>query len=349
MPKMPLNIENIIDIELFDEILRIDSTSGSERELACFLVERLPGLLNCSVETHEVGDGTVNLLLKWGDNPQVFFCTHLDTVPPYIVPQFIEKPHGDLLIKGRGSCDAKGQIISMIAACKQLEQEGYSNFALLLLAGEETGSWGAKAYTRDCAGGDYVIVGEPTDGKMVTASKGTKCFDVTIMGKSCHSGYPQQGVSAIERFVDFINELRAVEFTPDPVMGDTTYNIGKLESNNAQNVLSPQVHFRLYFRTTAASDAMVTQVMQQLRRDYIAIEALGGDTPMSYFTLPDFETTTVAFGSDAPRLTGFKHRALCGAGSILVAHQPSECVLLSELEKASEQYVAMYKAINGIH
>ena len=93
---------------------------------------------------------------------------------------------------------------------------------------------------------------------------------------------------------------------------------------------------------------MVTQVMQQLRRDYIAIEALGGDTPMSYFTLPGFETTTVAFGSDAPRLTGFKHRALCGAGSILVAHQPSECVLLSELEKASEQYVAMYKAINGV-
>ena len=61
MPKMPLNIENTIDIELFDEILRIDSTSGSERELACFLVERLPELLNCSVETHEVGDGTVNL------------------------------------------------------------------------------------------------------------------------------------------------------------------------------------------------------------------------------------------------------------------------------------------------
>ena len=40
-------------------------------------------------ELMEVGDGTLNLLLSWG-TPRVVFCTHMDTVPPYIAPKFPE-------------------------------------------------------------------------------------------------------------------------------------------------------------------------------------------------------------------------------------------------------------------
>ena len=54
--------------------------------------------------------------------------------------------NGDVMIKGRGSCDAKGQIFSMWEACLELERRGCSDFALLLLAGEETGSYGAKSF-----------------------------------------------------------------------------------------------------------------------------------------------------------------------------------------------------------
>ena len=78
--------------ELFLEILNIDSTSGRERRLADFLSERLmtPG---CRLERFDVesmsgdvpaGEGVPqNLLFSWGE-PKVVFCTHLDTVPPYI-------------------------------------------------------------------------------------------------------------------------------------------------------------------------------------------------------------------------------------------------------------------------
>ena len=162
-----------------------------------FLVSCLKTPAN-TVESFEVGDGTINVLAKWGD-PKVYFCSHMDTVPPYIPPQL----HSDR-ITGRGSCDAKGQVFAMFEACRRLEAEGRTGFALLVLSGEETGSFGAKAYTRDCQGGEIVIVGEPTDNRMVTASKGTKSFDVRILGKSCHSGYPERGVSAVERFIDFM-------------------------------------------------------------------------------------------------------------------------------------------------
>ena len=333
----------MLDLGLFKEILEIDSTSGKERKLAEFLSHRLTdyaaasskGKSICRVEQHEVGDGTLNLLFSWG-KPKVYFCTHMDTVPPYIPPVFTEEK-----VSGRGSNDAKGQLFSMFSACLELASRGYEDFGLLLLSGEETGSYGAKAYTRDCPGGELVIVGEPTDNKMVTASKGTKSFQIHIDGKSCHSGYPEMGASAVERFVDFMNELRSLSFPVDPVTGPTTWNVGKLSSDNPQNILSPALDFRLYFRTTAASDASVQEKIQAMANDFVHIEALGGDTPMTYHTFEGIPQCVVAFGSDAPRLEKFPLRSLCGPGSILTAHTADEFVRISDLETAVQQYVAM--------
>lgn len=71
----------------FKELLSIDSTSGKEREVAEWLLTQLEAPV---VEPMEVGDGTLNLFLKWG-TPKVVFCTHMDTVPPYIAPGFPEE------------------------------------------------------------------------------------------------------------------------------------------------------------------------------------------------------------------------------------------------------------------
>ena len=110
-----------IDIELYRELLAVDSTSGKERDLALLLARRLPQGSSCQARLMEVGDGTLNLQLSWG-TPRVYFCTHLDTVPPYIAPEFEPAPGGDIKVKGRGSCDAKGQIMAMYSACRELER-----------------------------------------------------------------------------------------------------------------------------------------------------------------------------------------------------------------------------------
>ena len=149
-----------MDLDFFHRILSVDSTSGKEAELADMLAVELsaPGR---RTDVFEVGDGTRNLLVSWGE-PKVVFCTHLDTVPPYISPEFSESK-----VTGRGSSDAKGQIFAMYEACKVLESKGHTDFGLLLLAGEETGSFGAKAFSAMAAETgktwDWVIVGEPTD------------------------------------------------------------------------------------------------------------------------------------------------------------------------------------------
>ncbi len=370
-----------MDKELFLDMLKVDSTSGKEGGFADFLMERLrtPG---CRVEIFEVGDGTMNLLLGWGE-PRVVFCSHLDTVPPYIAPYFEKEGIGvseaegmagdDVRVCGRGSCDAKGQIFAMYEACKVLESKGLDGFGLLLLAGEETGSFGAKAFREQHPGAEWVIVGEPTDNCMASASKGTKAFEVTFEGKAFHSGYPQYGLSAVEMFNDFMNALRSVGFPHDEVLGDTTWNIGKLLSDNPQNILSDRLTCRVYFRTTFESDEMVCNVMKNMAgpqarlrfgrrrvqdgsdiagkevaawQKAMSVKTLGGDSPTKYDVLEGFPTKPVAFGSDAPQLTNFRHKILCGPGSILVAHRPEEHINLSDIEMAIHNYVKIFEEIS---
>ena len=374
-----------MNTDFFIEMLDIESTTGRERGFADFLAKRMaaPGR---RVETFEVpamtqdcpkGCGTpVNLMVSWGD-PKVVFCTHLDTVPPYIAPSVEVGEDGDMKIKGRGSCDAKGQIFSMWEACLELERRGCTDFALLLLAGEETGSFGAKAFSARlsmsseavAADGRMVIVGEPTDNFMTSASKGTKSFEVTFKGEAFHSGYPQYGRSAVEMFGDFLNALRSIVFPSDEILGDTTWNIGRLVSDNPQNILSDSLTCRVYFRTTFESDQMVCNVMKNIAgpdarlrfgrrrvqdgsdivakdvalwQKYMSVKSFGGDTPMVYETLEGFPTKPVAFGSDAPQLKCFERKILCGPGSILVAHRDDEHIMLSDLKTATENYIRMY-------
>ena len=323
-------------MELFRQILSFDSTSGSERELGQWLAEHLEAPF---VETFEVGDGTLNVLLRWSETPRVVYCSHMDTVPPYIPPTFT-----DDRVLGRGTCDAKGQFYAMYRACQRLAAAGEKDFALLIVSGEETGSWGAKAFSKTDFTAPLLVVGEPTDNCMVSASKGTKRFDLTFTGKAFHSGYPEHGVSAVELFVDFMNALRAAGFPDDPVLGPTTWNVGHLVSDNPQNILSPELSCRLYFRTTFASDAAVVSWMRAQASDRLRVEEIGGDAPARYFTLPGFPTKPVCFGSDAPHLTGFAQKIICGPGTITVAHRDDEFLSLSDFQQAINNYVKIYES-----
>lgn len=323
-------------MELFRQILSFDSTSGNERELGKWLAEHLKAPY---VETFEVGDGTLNVLLRWSETPRVVYCSHMDTVPPYIPPTFL-----DDRVLGRGTCDAKGQFYAMYRACQRLAAAGEKDFALLIVSGEETGSWGAKAFSKTGFTAPLLVVGEPTDNCMVSASKGTKRFDLTFIGKAFHSGYPEHGESAVEHFVDFMNALRAAGFPDDPVLGPTTWNVGHLVSDNPQNILSPQLTCRLYFRTTFASDAAVVDWVRAQASDRLRVEEIGGDAPARYFTLPGFPTKPVAFGSDAPHLTGFAQKIICGPGTITVAHRDDEFLSLSDFQQAINNYVKIYES-----
>ena len=324
----------MIDYGLFEDILGFDSTSGKERPLAEFLARRLKAP---KVETFEVGDGTLNLLFSWGE-PRVVYCTHIDTVPPYIAPSV-----GETVVSGRGSCDAKGQIIALYTACCELAASGRDGFGLLLLSGEETGSWGAKAFAKLPFKADLLVIDEPTENKMISASKGTKAYEVVFRGEPFHSGYPQFGRSAVDMFVDFLNELKTRRFPFDDVLGDTTFNIGRLVSDNPQNILSPELSCRVYWRTTFASDGAVHEYMMNEVSKVAGVRFIGGDIPASYLTFEGFPAGPASFGTDAPHLTNFRRKIICGPGSIRHAHRDDEQVTTADLETAVRNYTEFFR------
>ena len=199
-----------------------------------------------------------------------------------------------------------------------------------------------RAFAKEAFSATYLIVGEPTELKMVSASKGTKSFDLKFKGEAFHSGYPQYGRSAVSMFVEFMNSLDAAAFPEDPLLGATTWNVGLLRSDNPQNVLSPELSCRIYFRTTFASDEAVKEFMAR-PREGVEVSPRGGDVPAKYLTIPGFASGPASFGTDAPHLSNFAYKAIFGAGSIRHAHRDDEQVSIRDLEMAAESYVRMFK------
>lgn len=320
------------------DILRFNSTSGSENELAMYISEKYKPA-NANVEIQETESGRLNVFLKWGE-PKIIFNSHLDTVPPYIPP--VKEDH---VIKGRGSCDAKGQLAYLFEVCKQLSEEKYSNFGMLMTAGEEDGSHGAVRANETVKNCEYIIVGEPTENILIKASKGNWCLQFTFKGKNCHSGYPELGDNAISRMVQFINKLDAVDFGDDKVLGKTTYNIGKLESNNAHNVVPDCVTLKMFFRTTFESHDKIIDILRSLLDDKSEMEILYWDEPMEFYTVDGFETGIVSYCTDAPSFSNIKNKLLYGPGSILVAHTNDEYIKIADLYKAVDDVKSIYKKL----
>jgi len=72
-------------IDLTMSLCRIESTSGSEGELASYLGSHLTAL-GWTVELQKVSENQSNVIACLNDTPRVWFSTHLDTVPPFIPP-----------------------------------------------------------------------------------------------------------------------------------------------------------------------------------------------------------------------------------------------------------------------
>ncbi|MBS1515269.1 MAG: M20/M25/M40 family metallo-hydrolase [Bacteroidetes bacterium] len=325
-------------LNFLSDILKIESTTGSENTLAHFIAEKYtPAGMQCKIQN--TSDGRVNLFFTIG-KPKIVFNSHMDTVPPYIPPTFT-----DDIIYGRGSCDAKGQLAYLWQAANELIAEGEKDFGLLMTFSEEIGSIGARFANEMLTDTKYIIVGEPTENKLITSSKGTHFIKVTVRGKSCHSGYPQYGDSAINTMREFLDRLDKINFPMDEVMGDTPYNIGELHANNAQNVVPDLVTFNLFIRTTFASYPVFQQMLESIKGDKIELEFILNKGPIKFHTVEGFETGVVAYGTDAPSFTNVPNKILYGPGTILVAHTENEHIYIKDLYRAVEDVKKIFRKL----
>src|SRR5580658_6688878 len=161
--------------ELTRALIDIDSVTPNEERVGVFLADylgALAGRTGGKVERIEVEPHRYNVLAYW-DAPVVTFSTHIDTVPPF----FASREDGEF-IWGRGACDTKGIIASMIFAVERMVAAGERNVALLFVVGEERNSAGAFTAAKQPHGSRFLINGEPTENKLALGSKGALRFEV---------------------------------------------------------------------------------------------------------------------------------------------------------------------------
>ena len=137
-----------------------------------------------------------------------------------VVPATAEWPNAflgeikDNIVIGRGACDDKGGVLSIILAVEALKYFGVKldgDVDYQFVIEEEVGGNGSlslieKGYRSNCA-----IVIEPTELYQCPAGRGAFWFEILVPGKSVHMAEINSGISAIDNAIEVIGILKEYE------------------------------------------------------------------------------------------------------------------------------------------
>lgn len=174
-----------------------------------------------------------------GSGAPLFFCAHLDTVPP---EAGIEPVVGEdeVVRNGAGTilgADDKSAVAAMLEAAARLVDEGrpHSGVELLFTPKEEVGLLGATAFdeSRLRARLGYVYDHAGPIGEVILGAPHQQKLDVRFHGRAAHAGmYPEEGRSAIAAAARAIADLRLGRLDDD-----TSANVGRIGGGTARNVV----------------------------------------------------------------------------------------------------------------
>ena len=320
-----------------------------------------------------------NLLATIGPNVPggVVLSGHTDVVPVedqdwHSDPFRVVEKNGKLF--GRGTSDMKAFLAVALAATEDMVKADLKRpIHLAFSYDEEVGCLGVpsliKLINAELPKPSAVVVGEPTDMKVVTAHKGVTGVRTVVTGHEAHSSQPHRGVSAVMVAAELIEFLRTLSletsvkgprnpmFEPD----HTTITVNRIEGGTALNILAGHCTFQWDVRALPEdnpetyigkfSDHCRDVVLPRLRKIApdcdIAVFPRAG-TPalkpeheseaerLCRMLTGDNVTRHVSFAAEAGQFqqSGLS-TVICGPGSISQAHQPNEFIEVSQVEAAT--------------
>jgi acetylornithine deacetylase len=198
------------------------------------------------VPGHETYRGRPNVLITLpgtGGGRSVIVNTHADVVPG---PDRMFAPAADgAIVRGRGACDAKGQIVTLMLALSALRELGAKlagDIEAQIVIEEEAGGNGSLAAIVGGRRADAAVVLEPTGLIVRSANRGAAWFRLTVEGRSVHMGRYPEGVSAFDETVGLLPLLKDYEaglreaskgtpgFPDDP--SPVVVNIGRVKAGD---------------------------------------------------------------------------------------------------------------------
>jgi len=271
-----------------DQLERKLSQAGLTCERHEFL--RLPAAPGTSVEP------AASLVASFGAGQRtLYFHGHYDVVPAQSQKQF-QPERKEHFVFGRGSCDMKGGIVSMLYAMRALRECGVDfgggRIALTLVPDEETGGARGSAWlaSRGLLGRDGIgmLLAEPTSGVIWNGNRGAISLRVKVLGKSAHVGLQHRGENAFEQMVSVVGRLQQLKHEVE--QRQTSYAVGAEQTRNSIlmlggesgggtnfNVVPEQCWFTIDRRinpeeTLDAERDRLIKLLEQCRRDGIRLE-----------------------------------------------------------------------------
>ncbi|HKW31467.1 MAG TPA: ArgE/DapE family deacylase [Candidatus Acidoferrum sp.] len=185
------------------------------------------------------------LAVSYGQGERVFyFHGHYDVVPAQSDEQF-KASRKDHFLFGRGACDMKGGIVSMLYAILALREcgiEAEGKVQLILVPDEETGGARGSAMLAEEGilgrNGVGMLLAEPTSGVIWNANRGAISLRVQVKGKSAHVGLQHQGENAFERMHSVVGRLQ--ELKHEVEKRSTNSNVGAGQSRDSILMLGGQ-------------------------------------------------------------------------------------------------------------
>jgi len=176
-----------------------------------------------------------------GDDPEpeLIFNGHIDHVPPGEMPEpYSGKIAGGSkygvtgqVIEGRGACDMKGAVASMIYAAKALKESGATlkkTFVMTAVVREEMakGEGILRLLEQGALNGKMAVSGEATRLQAHLGHRGKLEFTLRVKGKTAHASNPSRGINAVYKMCDFIQDMREHYKLPShPMLGDCTFTV----------------------------------------------------------------------------------------------------------------------------
>jgi tripeptide aminopeptidase len=232
-------------VALFTELASLKSPPGEERLVADRVSAYLRGL-GLDVDEDDagarIGSNAGNLYSRVDPTDEggapLFFCAHLDTVPPdgeiepVVEDGVIRNAAGTIL-----GADNKAAVAVMLDATRRLlsENRPHAGIELLFTPKEEVGLIGAAAFDHEqlSARVGYVYDQAAPIGEVILGAPYAHSMEVRFHGRAAHSGmYPEEGRSAIAAAAKAI-----ADFKLGRIDEDLTANVGIISGGTARNIV----------------------------------------------------------------------------------------------------------------